>query len=630
MTGRPAARFAGFVAWAAPLSIALLAQQRDAAAPQPTPVASGEISGRVVTADSNPQPMRRAVVTLTGDIPNPRSVLTEDDGRFVFSRLPAGTFSVTARKAAYLAAPYGARRPGRAGMPIALTQGRRESIAIVMFRGAAITGVLRDRSGAPIRGIDVRAIDARTIVTAPDAVSTEIATTDDRGVYRIYGLPPGDYFVAALPMLGGSGEITAPSASSIDAALAMLASRRPATAGAKPVPPPPPAPQPTVGFAPVFYPGTPNHSEAASVRVETGEERTGMDFEMRLLPMAAIDGVVRGDVPNLAAVAVSIVPSGPQVQTRLYSGSVSGRPIDAEGRFRFSSLAPGRYRVVARARRGDVTPSTPTVVNSAPVGRASGAAPPTTGDYLYGVAEVDLRGEDVANVSLALQPGGTMTGRITFVGTGATPVPADLSKIRVTLSLEGAMGGVSSGGLTIGTTLLSSAVSTVRPDGTFEIRGIGPGRFTLNLPLPSPVEAGAWKLRAAIISGRNVLGEALELGPGVDVRDVTITFSDEVTQLSGTLQGATGQLITDYYLVAIPADRSLWRPRSGRILSVRPATNGRFVFENLLAGEYLLAALTDLDPIDLWDTAFLTQIAAAGAPVTVADGEKKVHDLRVR
>ena len=631
MMGRRSARFAGFVAGAAVMPLVLLAQQRDATPPPPAPTGTGEIAGRVVTADSNPQPLRRAVVTLTGDMPNPRSVLTDDDGRFVFSRLPAGTFSVTARKAAYLAAPFGARRPGRAGMPIALTEGRHEAISIVMFRGAAITGILRDRSGAPVRGVDVRAIDARTLLIAPDAIATEIATTDDRGVYRIYGLPPGDYCVVALPVLTGSGEITAPSASSIDAALAMLASRRPATPGTKPAPSPPPAPQPTMGFAPVFFPGTPSHSEAASVRVEAGEERTGVDFEMRLVPMAAIEATVRGDVPNLAATRVSLIPSGPSVQTILYSSSVSGRAIDAEGRFRYTNLTPGRYRVVVRAQRGDGTPPTPTVVNSAPVGRASGAAPPaSTGEYLYGVADVDLRGGDVANVALTLQPGGTMTGRITFGGTGSAPVPTDLSKMRVSLSLEGARGGVTSGGLTIGTTLLSSPISTVRPDGTFEIRGIGPGRFTLSIAFPSAAEAGAWKLQSAIVSGRNALGDALELGPGVDVRDVAVKFSDEVTQLSGTLQGVAGQLITDYYLVVIPADRSVWRPRSQRIVSVRPATSGRFVFVDLLAGEYLLAALTDLDPIDLWDTAFLTQIAAAGVPVTVADGEKKVHDLRIR
>jgi hypothetical protein len=90
MIGRAGARAIGLT-WAAILvPIALVGQQRDAAL-QPVPAGSGEIAGRVITADANPQPLRRAVVTLVGDIPNPRSVLTDEDGRFVFARLPAGT-----------------------------------------------------------------------------------------------------------------------------------------------------------------------------------------------------------------------------------------------------------------------------------------------------------------------------------------------------------------------------------------------------------------------------------------------------------------------------------------------------------------------------------------------------------
>jgi hypothetical protein len=631
-----AVRVAGVAALTALLPLALLAEQRDTS--KPAPAGSGEISGRVTTAEANPQPLRRAVVTLTGDVPNPRSVLTDDDGRFAFSRLPAGTFSVTAKKAAYLAAPYGARRPGRTGVPIALADGQRLSIAMAMFRGSAISGVLRDAAGAPVRGVNIRAIDARTLLTAPDASPAELASTDDRGAFRLYGLLPGEYFVAALPLLGGSGEIIAPSAASIDAALAMLGSRRPAVAGQPGAPAASSPAQPrAIGFGPVYYPGTPNHSEAVRVRVEPGDERASVDFELRPVQMAAIDGVVR-DVASFSGVQVSIIPSGPRISTVMSSNSLSGRPIDAEGRFRYSNLPPGSYRIVARGRRGDVTPSSsmPTIVGGVRVvgGGGSGAGAPagasSTGDYLYGVVDVELRGDDVADLSIHLQPGGTMSGRFAFAGSGSTPVPADLSKMRVSLSLEGATGGVSSGGLMMGTSLLTSPITTIKPDGTFEIRGIGPGRYTVNATFPSTAEAGAWKLRSVLASGRNVLDDVLDLGTGTSLSDVTIRFSDELTQLSGTLQGATGQLITEYYIVAIPADKSMWRPRGRRILSMRPATDGRFVFSNILAGEYVIAALTDLDPIDLWDPAFLTQIAAAGAPVTVADGEKKVHDLRIK
>ena len=617
---------------------AIAAQQRDT--PAAPPAGTGEISGVVVAAEGNGEPMRRAVVTLTGGAPT-RSVLADDAGRFSFQRLPAGTYTVTARKAAYIAAPYGAKRPGRTGMPIALANAQRTDITIQMFRGAAITGVLRDAAGIPVRGVDIRAIDARTLMTLKDTSPPLLAATDDRGVYRIFGLLPGDYFIVALPMPAGQGEIVAPGSSAIDAALVSLSQSRTAGLGNVTSPPPvPPSPPRPIGFSPVYFPGTSNATQAVRVHVESGEERAGVDFEMRPASMAAIDGIVRGDVPNLAAVQVTLIPIGPRVAVGMSSNSLSGRPIDAQGTFRYANLPPGSYRLVARGRRGGPEAAGPiiNVVGAAGGGRGGGtpapsapsAAPAATAEYLYGFADVELRGEDVSGVSLVLQPGGTISGRVVFSGTGAAPKPEDFTKLRASVSLEGATGMVNSNGLTMGNSLISNASATVDGDGTFEIRGIGPGRFTFNTAFNVAADAGAWKLRSAVGPGLNLIDDALDLGPGIDLRNVVVTFSDARTEISGTLQGVTGELTTEFYIVAMPADRALWRLGSRRIASTRPATNGRFVFADLPAGDYIIAALTDLDPIDLQDAVFLEQIAPSGAKVTIVEGEKKVQDLRIR
>ena len=63
---------------------------------------------------------------------------------------------------------------------------------------------------------------------------------------------------------------------------------------------------------------------------------------------------------------------------------------------------------------------------------------------------------------------------------------------------------------------------------------------------------------------------------------------------------------------------------------VRPGTDGRFVFSDPPAGEYVIVAMTDLDPLDLLSASFLEPLASAGVRVKVAEGEKRIQDLKVR
>jgi len=132
-----------------------------------------------------------------------------------------------------------------------------------------------------------------------------------------------------------------------------------------------------------------------------------------------------------------------------------------------------------------------------------------------------------------------------------------------------------------------------------------------------------------MFEGRDLLDSILE-GPAVALRNVVVTLSDKRTEVAGTLQSASGQPISDYYVVAFSADRANWRQGSRRSVSARPATNGRFVFADLPAGDYLLAALTDLDPLEWQTVEFLEQVAGAGVKVTIGEGEKRVQDLRVK
>jgi len=625
-----ARRFLSAVAVAA--TLATLRAQAPAGAPAQA-VGTGVVSGVIWSADQPPQPIRRAVVSLAGGgLASPRSVLTNDAGEFTFSRLPAGTFTIVARKASYIAAAHGSQRPGRPGSSIALAAGQRLSVVITMFKGAVIGGSIRDASGSPIVGVSVSAVDARTSSGPnPAAAPTESAVTDDRGAYRIYGLLPGDYLVSATPS-AGTGEIGARTSAEMDALLTSLA-RRQNTPSAASTPAPLPTPPP-VGFAPVYYPGTPLSADATPVHVTPGEERLGVSFELNQVRVATISGVVMGSVPNLAAVQLSVVIGGPRTGGFGTMG-ITLVPPNAQGEFKYSNVAPGQYKIIARVRQGATEAANSSGGNSFSSGGGGppAATVPSFGgplgpnpEQLYAVADVTIRGDDIGGVALALQPGGTLTGKVAFDAASA-PVPADLTSIRVGLNMPGGTNTSTSGTTTVGNGISQVNAVSVAADGTFRVINVGPGPYMLNCQLP-PDLLRVWNLRSAMLDGRDLLDELIE-GPNINLSGVTLTLSDKRTELSGALQVGAGQRPSDYYVIAFSTNRATWRIGARRSVSAKPGTDGRFVFADLPAGEYYIAALTDLDPVDWQTPSSLDQAVPFAIKVRLAEGEKKVQDLKI-
>jgi hypothetical protein len=62
---------------------------------------------------------------------------------------------------------------------------------------------------------------------------------------------------------------------------------------------------------------------------------------------------------------------------------------------------------------------------------------------------------------------------------------------------------------------------------------------------------------------------------------------------------------------------------------VRLGTDGRYQIRGLPAGGYVLCVVTDVEPAMLQDPAFLEQLAAAGVKLALAEGEKKIQDLKI-
>ena len=248
-------------------TVAASAQVRPARVPAPM-TGTATLSGVVVSDDADARPIRRAAVTLNapGDPRRQWVTSTDDTGRFAFAGLPSGSFSLVAAKPGFVRTYFGARRPGSTvGVPIAVADGSAvANVTLKMARGAVITGTVFDERGRPMPGVSVR---ARRLVRAPDGTRTfgsivpgisATSTTDDRGVYRIYGLSPDDYVVSAEPVLVRAGlaagtdgiEVRAPTDAELQWAERQVQSAAPAPAAQAAAP----AVSRPMAYAAVFYP----------------------------------------------------------------------------------------------------------------------------------------------------------------------------------------------------------------------------------------------------------------------------------------------------------------------------------------------------------------------------------------
>jgi len=81
--------------------------------------------------------------------------------------------------------------------------------------------------------------------------------------------------------------------------------------------------------------------------------------------------------------------------------------------------------------------------------------------------------------------------------------------------------------------------------------------------------------------------------------------------------------------VLFPTTSALWLPQSRRIQGVRPAADGAFTFPGLPPGDYLLAAIDDVEPGEWFDPAFLQRLLPTAMKLTIAEGEQKVQDIRL-
>jgi hypothetical protein len=578
--------------------------------------ATGTIAGLVVTDDTPAKPLRRATVSLlSADLRVPLSTITDDRGAFAFAAVAPGHYSVVASKAAYVGAFYGSTRAGRGpGTPIAVIAGSRVAdLRLTLLRGGVIAGTLKLPSGEPALNMAVTAVEVETVGGVRRLRLTGArTTTDDRGQYRVFGLPPGEYLVQAQPSGLLSGALTnandAPQTTPAEVSWAQQQARGQSAPGATPATSDPPRGR-TMNYATVFFPGTADPSSAALVDVGAGDERRGVDFALALVSTARISGVVvaPGGQP-MSNVPVSLVVRDDGLRLSSLLTPRAAVRSAADGAFTVPAVPPGRYLLVARAPAGaNATPSVD----------------------LWSQQEIVVDGRDQSNLKVSMEPGMSVSGRVVFdAATHTPPAGDDLARARVTLvpATSSAAGAVTAGA--------SSASSAVAPDGTFTIAGLPPDAYRVSLSMPGmrtsfSAAGDLWTLRSITRGGADFFDRPVEVRPRESVADVVVRVTDRPAEISGRLLDRANRPAPGYPIVVFPADRQAWVAGSRRIAIARPSTDGTFRVIGLPPGSYFLCALASVDPSELDDPSFLEQLAASSLRVTLGEGAKVVQEFRM-
>ena len=263
--------------------------------------------------------------------------------------------------------------------------------------------------------------------------------------------------------------------------------------------------------------------------------------------------------------------------------------IQPEGDFEMRGVPPGRYLLRVQPRG------------------------PRDADELVGLTTVTVAGADLAGVAIALQPPGTMSGRIEFEG--GTPATVRASQVRLSI--------VPAGPRVL--PMMTGGPPEVADDFTFRFRGaMGTVQVRPNGP-------PGWHLKAIVVDGEDVTDQPVSMAPGANLQGMRVLLTQAVTTVSGSVRGDRGDIVVDAAVLVFPEDDTRWSFASRFIRTTRPDTEGRFELTALPpSGSYRIVALPSLEEGQAYDPEFLASVRDRAERLSLVEGETKAIDLRLR
>jgi hypothetical protein len=516
------------------LGSAVAAQsQPDEKSTEGTP--TGKISGHVVN-DAG-QPLADALVTVRtyGFGAASRTTTTDSDGSFQVTGLDSVAYLISASFPGYVPAP---RDPDV--NPIGYYRVG-ESVRLEMIKGGVITGTVTRSTGEPVVVVPVRAYLIRDSKGQPTRYGTPVQerNTDDRGVYRIYGLAPGAYLVAAA----GGGRSSAYNVSAY------------------------------ASDAPTYAPSSTSDT-AAEIVVHTGEEIADVDIRYRGETGHAVSGIVSSKltVDQLQGFSITLVSTLNGISQPSYS---SFQPPGDRG-FSIYGVADGDYDAIAQT-----------------------FLPATTEWILSEPRRIKVRGADVTGIELIASPLGSIRGRVMledskapeckdkrrplFGETLVTPWHNEKGAAKDQPRFVWALG----------------APTLPDKQGDFTLRNLAPGQYRFNArPMVRYWYLKSISWQSSSLASPKATQETqpadaarnwTTLKAGDRLSGLTITLAEGAASLQGQIDVAEGQrLPSKMFVYLVPAERE----KSNDVLRFFTSIvlDGTFEMTNLAPGRYRIVA----------------------------------------
>ena len=503
--------------------------------------ARGAISGRVVGDGGEPLSFVAVAVQPWGYFRTPRTpqiVASDEDGNFVAAGLAPGVYHVSAHRAGYVPDPEqpvagNGYRPG-------------DFVTVRMVRGGVITGMVTDAAGAPLVALRVRASRVRDHEGRPTTASWSFIgenQTDDRGVYRIYGLPPGGYVVS----VGGSDNVAWGQVS------------------------------PYEGNAPIFHPaGT--RDTAAEVAVRAGQETAGVDIRYRDERGRRVSGTLALPPP-----APGQPGEGVLVMLNFAGSGVTAAHAwvgahETERGFSFDGVGDGDYEARAEFRTRE--------------GVSAASAP----------LRVSVRGADVTGLKLTLAPLASVAGTVSAEAAPdalralpdckGRPAAALPQETLVVARRDARPGPAPAQPQTLGARQRETS-----PDetGAFTLRNLEPGAYRFEArPLDEHFYVRSVRLPAAAAGGarpgaaRPAADAPVQLANGQQLAGLSFQLAAGAAAVTGSVSVEAGSPpFGSLRVYLVPAERERADDLPG-YAEATPTPAGSFTFRNLAPGRYLL------------------------------------------